>query len=106
MIRVEKQIWTLLLSSALGYQFAYAQIISPPLLPNSTSALTTSPPAKPCTAAENRQFDFWIGDWDVTTPNGKAAGTNRINPILGGCVLHVDCCSDDRRAGGVDDATP
>ena len=33
------------------------------------------------------QFDFWIGDWNVTLPNGKYAGTNRIEPILTGCVL-------------------
>jgi hypothetical protein len=43
------------------------------------------PPA--CTSSEHRQFDFWIGDWDVTLPNGKHAGTNTIRPILGGCVL-------------------
>jgi len=28
-----------------------------------------------CTAPEHHQFDFWIGEWDVTLPNGKAAGT-------------------------------
>ncbi|HUF34518.1 MAG TPA: hypothetical protein VMN37_01145, partial [Gemmatimonadales bacterium] len=33
------------------------------------------------------QFDFWVGDWDVKLPNGKQAGTNRIEPILGGCAL-------------------
>ncbi len=43
------------------------------------------PPA--CTSTEHHQFDFWIGDWDVTLPNGKYAGTNRIEPILTGCVL-------------------
>lgn len=49
---------------------------------------TTGPTAaKACAGPEHRQFDFWIGDWDVTTPNGAAAGRNRIEPILGGCVL-------------------
>ena len=43
------------------------------------------PPA--CTSTEHHQFDFWIGEWDVTLPNGKHAGTNRIEPILSGCVL-------------------
>jgi hypothetical protein len=46
-----------------------------------------APAAKPCASAEFRQFDFWIGDWDVTTPDGKVAGHNRIEPILGGCAL-------------------
>lgn len=42
---------------------------------------------KPCALAESRQFDFWIGDWDVIGAAGKQAGTNLIRPILGGCVL-------------------
>ena len=40
-----------------------------------------------CTSAQHHQFDFWIGDWEVTLPNGKHAGTNKIEPILTGCVL-------------------
>lgn len=40
-----------------------------------------------CDTPEHRAFDFWIGDWDVTNPRGNVAGTNRIEPILSGCVL-------------------
>ncbi|HEY4999025.1 MAG TPA: hypothetical protein VII36_07775 [Usitatibacter sp.] len=51
-------------------------------------AASAAPPAPaPCSAAESRQFDFWVGDWDVYLPNGKLAGTNRIERIYG-CVLH------------------
>jgi hypothetical protein len=42
---------------------------------------------KPCTAAEHRQFDFWLGAWEVRTPAGKLAGANTIQSTLGGCVL-------------------
>ena len=28
----------------------------------------------PCSAPEYHQFDFWLGDWEVTTPDGKPAG--------------------------------
>ena len=45
-----------------------------------------TPPA-PCSAAEAHQFDFWIGDWDVYEPDGKLAGTNRIERLYG-CALH------------------
>jgi len=57
---------------------------------------TTSPPLvraeqtekpKPCSAAEYRQFDFWLGSWNVSNPDGKQVGTNRIESILGGCAL-------------------
>jgi hypothetical protein len=46
--------------------------------------------SKPCTSAEYRQFDFWVGDWEVTTSNGKLAGGNRITPILGGCAIREE----------------
>ena len=41
-----------------------------------------------CSAPEHRQFDFWIGEWRVTLPDGKHAGDNRIEKILDGCALH------------------
>ncbi len=41
----------------------------------------------PCTAPPYRQFDFWIGDWNVLTPDGKPAGSSRITAILGGCAI-------------------
>ncbi|XOV79780.1 MAG: hypothetical protein ACFHVJ_02200 [Aestuariibacter sp.] len=40
-----------------------------------------------CDKPENRQFDFWIGEWQVTA-NGKTAGTNVISKHLGECALH------------------
>jgi len=44
-------------------------------------------PAPACSSAEHRQFDFWVGEWEVRRPDGRVAGTNRITRILGGCVL-------------------
>lgn len=41
-----------------------------------------------CDTAEHRQFDFWIGTWNVTSTRGEQLGTNRIERILGGCVLY------------------
>jgi hypothetical protein len=45
------------------------------------------PPPPRCQAAEHRQFDFWIGRWEVFTPDGKRAGENHIEAIDGGCAL-------------------
>ncbi|MEO1232462.1 MAG: hypothetical protein AAFZ18_26560 [Myxococcota bacterium] len=47
----------------------------------------SNPPPIPCTDAHHRDFDFWVGRWEVFTPNGKKAGDNHIEKILGGCVL-------------------
>jgi hypothetical protein len=44
--------------------------------------------ASPCDAPEYKAFDFWIGEWQVHTPDGKLAGINRISREYGGCVLH------------------
>ena len=43
---------------------------------------------QPCVGApEHRQFDFWIGEWSVKTPQGQPAGDSSIQLILGDCVL-------------------
>lgn len=42
----------------------------------------------PCDTSEHRQFDFWLGEWNVRTPEGKLAGVNTISREYDGCVLH------------------
>ncbi len=53
--------------------------------------ITASPaaqqPASKCDTEEFRQFDFWVGRWNVTV-QGKDAGTNDITLEEDGCVLH------------------
>lgn len=43
----------------------------------------------PCKfAPEHRQFDFWIGEWNVATAKGDVpAGDSRIELTLGDCVI-------------------
>ena len=49
---------------------------------------STAQPAPPrCDTEEHRLFDFWIGEWTVTNPDGSLAGENTIESILDGCVL-------------------
>jgi hypothetical protein len=40
-----------------------------------------------CRAPEQRQFDFWLGDWEVTDTAGQVVGTNSITRIANGCGL-------------------
>ncbi len=47
----------------------------------------TSAPPRDCTAEGFHRLDYWIGAWNVTTPDGKPAGRNRIERELGGCAL-------------------
>jgi hypothetical protein len=58
------------------------------LMLSAPMAMAQTPAApKPCSTAEHRQFDFWIGRWNVFMPDGKQAGVNVIEAIDGGCVL-------------------
>ena len=36
---------------------------------------------------EARQFDFWVGEWDVFNVQGIQSGINKIERILGDCVI-------------------
>jgi len=41
---------------------------------------------RPCLySAEARQFDFWVGEWDVYDPGGHKAGTSVIERVANGC---------------------
>lgn len=45
-------------------------------------------PASPCTSDTlYRQFDFWIGEWEVFGLNGKRAGDSRVELILDSCII-------------------
>ena len=58
-------------------------------LPAATASAQSLPDtgAKPCQSSEHRQFDFWVGSWDVFSTAGKKVGENRIELIADGCAL-------------------
>jgi hypothetical protein len=39
----------------------------------------------PCAGEQSGQFDFWLGEWDVTWEGGS--GTNQVSRTLDGCVI-------------------
>ena len=51
------------------------------------SATSFASQSKPCTEDSYRQFDFWLGQWQVFDQQGKQIGENHIFPILNGCAL-------------------
>ena len=64
--------------------------------------VTTQQVAKPtfCSGPEYRQFDFWVGDWDVLE-SGKEelVARTHVERILDGCVLREDYESTDGLKG-------
>ena len=59
-----------------------------PTQPAGAQVKQLSPNPHPCEAPEFAQFDFWLGDWDVTsTAKGIARGASHISKEMGGCVV-------------------
>ena len=51
------------------------------------AAPATAQGKKPCADPIFDDFDFWVGEWDVTGADGKHAGTNAITKEEYGCLL-------------------
>ena len=46
-----------------------------------------------CCTETHAQFDFWIGSWEVTNPDGSAAGKNTLIKLQDNCVLQENWIS-------------
>jgi hypothetical protein len=47
-------------------------------------------PTNACNQPEQKQFDFWVGEWKLTWPGPKGEvqhGSNSIHRVLDGCVI-------------------
>jgi hypothetical protein len=63
------------------------------------SSLAAQPSPKPCDRPEQKQFDFWVGDWELTSPGAKSGGVvhhrNTVQRILGGCIVQENFVGSD-----------
>jgi hypothetical protein len=58
---------------------------------------------EPCSNPEVSQFNFWLGDWDLEWPaeqmggadGDTGTGANRIERVLGGCVVEENFSTSD-----------
>jgi hypothetical protein len=57
--------------------------------------------SKPCAAPEHRQFDFWVGDWDVfeRANAGQRVARAQVSLILDACVLLEEYSGADGHQG-------
>jgi len=55
--------------------------------------LPGGPSSDGCQAAVHREFDFWLGDWNVFNPSGAQVGTNRLLSRLDGCLVEENWTS-------------
>jgi hypothetical protein len=55
------------------------------------SGAPEGPVGRPCSGPEYRQFDFWVGRWEVRDFNtGDPGGTNIVTSELDGCAVFED----------------
>jgi hypothetical protein len=52
--------------------------------------MTDSEGRSPCHEPQRRQFDFWLGEWEVCDPDGKLVGSNSITLLFDGCALREE----------------
>lgn len=68
------------------YILAVAVFVAPAPAPAPALAAQSAP--TPCaTSPDRRKFDFWLGEWKVTRPDGVEVGKSSIQSISGGCAL-------------------
>ena len=53
----------------------------------STGAAPQRAPTPCAGVAERHRFDFWIGEWEVTTKGGTRVGSSVVQSVSGGCAL-------------------
>jgi len=57
----------------------------------------------PCTDERVNQFDFWVGEWELSWPGGQAGtpegvtgkGRNHVSKTLGGCTVEENFSTAD-----------
>ena len=72
------RVWGLLFAIAAGTQLAWS---------------ADQPQPVGCQSSEHRQWDFWIGDWDVfdfDSQTSAPVARIHVDRILDGCVLRED----------------
>src|ERR1044071_982161 len=59
-------------------------IVSLAICLNSFGQTSNQPP---CSLPQASQFDFWVGDWNLTWSD-SLHGTNHVDKIFGNCTVH------------------
>jgi hypothetical protein len=64
-------------------------------------AAAQGPPKLACAAPEHRQFDFWVGRWDVS-PTGKdvVVAQSLIEAVYNGCGVRENWMPKNHQDGG------
>jgi len=78
-------------SRTLAALLSYVMLLTLCAAQSSTAGAPAAAQPLPCTEAQQKQFDFWVGEWDLTWPRNiageMAQGSNSVKRTLDGCVV-------------------
>lgn len=75
--------------------------IAAPAAAQQPAPAAAKPTAAPCSAPEHRQFDFWVGRWDVyPTGKNKLVAHSLIESVYGGCGVRENWMPLSNQPGG------
>ncbi|WP_293676531.1 hypothetical protein [uncultured Phenylobacterium sp.] len=64
-------------------------------------AVAQAPPKPACAAAEHRQFDFWVGRWQVSqTGKDGVVAESLIEKVYNGCGIRENWMPKNKQDGG------
>ena len=72
------------------------------MLPSAALAQASTRPPKPaCARPEHRQFDFWVGRWNVSqTGQGQVVAQSLIESLYNGCGIRENWMPNNGQTGG------
>lgn len=71
------------------------------MLATSAAAQPSAVPKPACDTPEHRQFDFWVGQWDVyRTDTDKLVARSLIEKLYGGCAVRENWMPTGGTGGG------
>jgi len=75
--------------------------IAAPAAAQQPAPAAAKPTVVPCSAPEHRQFDFWVGRWDVyPTGKDKLVAHSLIESVYGGCGVRENWMPLSKQPGG------
>ena len=75
--------------------------IAAPAAAQQPAPAAAKPTVVPCSAPEHRQFDFWVGRWDVyPTGKDKLVAHSLIESVYGGCGVRENWVPLSNQPGG------
>jgi hypothetical protein len=82
---------------------AEAATVTAPITEIGTFTVARAPSETPCTDPEYRQFDFWVGAWNITVPGSPGPIPSDITLEDGGCAVFENFANGNGRSINVYD---